>query len=80
MKLIRTLFLSSVLVLAACGGDEGGSCILNTIGSIQVCHNDWTADECVDGQHSSNSCQDNGFTKTCPADGSNSYRLPSYSC
>ena len=86
----KILMVGSVVVLGTLGsgcsgGDEGGACIVPSLVRTpdwDACHNKWSADECKsrEGQYSSNSCQDIGFTVTCPADGSNSYRRTGYSC
>ena len=84
---IFLLLIFASLFIVACGdgggdgGDGAGACVDSY--SYGHCHNNYDANECVgddETYHSNSSCQDLGYTKTCPADGPNTYRLPSYSC
>jgi len=87
-KLAMVLVVLALGMLAtACGdGDgSGGGCIVPSPVSTpawDACHNGWTVSECTTraGQASSSSCSALGFTTTCPADGSNTFRRSGYSC
>lgn len=81
----KLMAVSMLLVAGAistgCGG--GGACVLPSIRSgWEYCHDNWDSQECSSrsGTFHSTSCNQLGFTKACPADGSNTYRLPSYGC
>jgi hypothetical protein len=85
-KLALILVVVSLgLMAAACGGGGGGGCIVPSpvqTPAWDACHNNWSVDECTaaGGQASSSSCSALGFSVTCPADGSNTYRRSGYSC
>ena len=80
------LVLGGAASLAACGGgSSGGGCIVPSpvrTPAWDACHDGWSVDECTSkgGMSSSSSCAELGFTVTCPADGSNTFRRSSYSC
>jgi hypothetical protein len=84
-RLMVAVVLSMGILAAACGGGDAGGCIVPSpvqTPAWDACHNGWTTAECTarDGQASSSSCSALGFTTTCPADGSNTYRRSGYSC
>ena len=73
------------LCVMGCGSGEGACVVPSATGNAgwEACHNDWEEGECSDRGgtfHGGDDCKDVGYTKACPSDGSNSYRLPSYSC
>lgn len=68
-------------VLAGCGGGSG-ACVVKTQLS-SYCHDDSDPADCspLGGTLSpGKSCASLGYTKSCPADGPNSKRLPGHSC
>jgi hypothetical protein len=85
LAMIAVVLSFGVLVAACGGGDGGGACIVPSpvrTPAWDACHNGWAVSECTSagGQASSSSCSDLGFTTTCSADGSNTYRRSGYSC
>jgi len=82
------ILLASVVIVSAlvtaCGGS--GACVVPSVtgnAGWEACHDNWEQAECADRQgtyHAGSTCQAQGYTRTCPADGSNTYRSPTYSC